>query len=223
MFRAKTSKSGALRTSILEVRSNMRLIIAFFLLLLASTKTSYAIPSVQSLDQLPESAQTLSLKEVGSAKFSVLFWDIYQSKLFTSSGSFPNEDKEHVVLFEIEYLRDISKGDLIDRTIEQWQHIGLKEYDYQHYLAQLEAIWPDIVAGDKLSLLIGGNKSSFFFNQRKIGTILEKPPSGTYQENSVKLSNARENNSAFGKTFIDIWLSEKTSQPKLRQQLLGKR
>lgn len=209
--------------SIERLSCYMRFIFTFSIVLLVSMKTSCAIPSVQSLDQLPESAQTLSLKKVGSAKFSVLFWDIYQSKLFTSSGRFPNEDKEHVVLFEIEYLRDIAKTDLIDKTIEQWQHIGLQEKDYQHYVAQLEAIWPDIVAGDKLSLLIGDNKSSFFFNQQKIGTIIEQSSPNTYQETSENMSMTGASNTAFGKTFIDIWLSEKTSQPNLRQQLLGKR
>ena len=43
-------------------------------------------------------------------------------------------------------------------------------------------------------------KSAFYFNDNLVGSI-EDP--------------------MFGPLFVDIWLSEKTSEPKLRQQLLG--
>lgn len=142
------------------------------------------------------------LKTVGTATFSVLFWDVYKSRLLTTSGIYPTSNNNGKVLFEIHYLKDIARKELIKRTIDQWQHIGLPSSDYQAYISQLQRIWPNIKAGDKLSLLIESSRSRFYFNDRHIGDIQQ---------------------ATFGQVFIDIWLSPKTSQPKLRRQLLGEK
>jgi hypothetical protein len=138
---------------------------------------------------------------VGKTTFSVLFWDIYTSKLLTSSGKYPINKEKEKLIFEIKYLADISSEDLIERTEEQWQHIGVSSNYYQYFTPKLKNIWPDIVEGDTLSLLINKQESYFYFNQQFIGSI--KSPE-------------------FGQFFIDIWLAENTSQPKLRKELLGK-
>jgi hypothetical protein len=137
---------------------------------------------------------------IGKAKFSVLFWDIYQSTLLTTSGNYPIKNKQHQLLFEINYLKDISRDELIERTVQQWQHIGIKTANYQDYIPALKRIWPNIKKGDTLSLVITNQNSAFYFNQQYIGSI---------------------NDAAFGQRFIDIWLARNTSQPKLRKQLLG--
>eukprot|EP00919_Chromeraceae_sp_WS-2016_P060875 GHVR01144486.1.p2 GENE.GHVR01144486.1~~GHVR01144486.1.p2 ORF type:complete len:123 (-),score=2.12 GHVR01144486.1:78-446(-) len=46
---------------------------------------------------------------LGKAKFSVLFWDIYESSLSTADGQRPFSHLCQQLLFEIHYLRDISK------------------------------------------------------------------------------------------------------------------
>ncbi|GLX81386.1 chalcone isomerase family protein [Thalassotalea eurytherma] len=136
-------------------------------------------------------------KDVGQAKFRVLFFNIYQSRLASESGEF---DKQTAYVFEITYLRDITQSDLIERTIEQWQHLGIDERQYQAYLPKLQALWPNIKKGDQLALFVENNQAQFFYNQAFIGEV---------------------NNGTFADDFLAIWLSEKTSQPKLRQQLLG--
>jgi hypothetical protein len=103
-------------------------------------------------------------------------------------------------LFEIHYLRDISKKELIDNTVSQWQHLSLNENEYLAFLPLLEKIWLDINAGDRLSMLSQKGTSVFYLNRQKIGEI---------------------ESLTFAKTFLSIWLDENTSEPKLRQQLLG--
>ncbi len=142
----------------------------------------------------------LDLQKVGQAKLSVLFWDIYQSTLYTASGNYPTKSDSEPVLFEINYLRDIDNKDLIARTIEQWQHLGVTVDEYSHYIPLLEAMWPSIKAGDALALFIDKTGSYFYFNNEPIGSI---------------------NDVFFGQLFIDIWLSEDTSQPALRSKLIG--
>ena len=138
------------------------------------------------------------LVEVGKAKFKVLFWDIYHSRLLSHNGQY---DRTPPYVLEIQYLRDIEKKDLLDRTIEQWQHLELAEAVYQDYIPLIDNLWPDIVKGDKLALLVTKDGSTFLFNDQLLGNI-EDPE--------------------FSEHFLAIWLDEKTSQPKLRQKLIGK-
>jgi hypothetical protein len=146
------------------------------------------------------------LIEVGNAKFSVLFWDIYHSKLLTPTGRYfdvkdPNSQVAYQpLLFKIKYLRDITQKDLIEKTIEQWKHLAINEKKYLHYITLLQTMWPNIKTGDSLALLITENKSDFYFNDNFIGSISGED---------------------FGKLFLAIWLSPNTSKPKLRKQLLG--
>jgi hypothetical protein len=152
------------------------------------------------IDTLPKGFRQLNFKEVGSAKFSVLFWDIYNSTLYTKSGSYLHNSSPNSLFFEIEYLRDITTNDLVDRTIEQWKYLEIAESQYSKFVPTLKAIWPDISSGDKLAMLLENNQSVFYFNDVRVGNI-----------------EAKE----FSKLFLDIWLSPKTSETKLRNQLLG--
>ncbi|MDP2562162.1 chalcone isomerase family protein [Psychrobium sp. 1_MG-2023] len=151
----------------------------------------------QSLDEALDSAPFI---ELGETTFSILFWDLYQSRLLTTSGRYPISAQKEMLVYQINYQADISSDDLIKRTVEQWQHLNISPEVYTPYLAPLKTIWPDIVDGDNLALLMTEQRSTFFFNGKRVGAI---------------------NDAQFGQLFIDIWLSENTSQPKLRAELLG--
>jgi hypothetical protein len=156
--------------------------------------------STTQFDHLSQLLESHYLVEIGNTTFSILFWDLYQSKLLTTSGQYPVEGKNDFLLYEIKYLADISSDDLIKRTQEQWQHIGLEEKEYQGFISKLKVIWPDISKGDTLSLLVDSEASHFYFNEAYIGSLVD---------------------GNFGQVFLDIWLAENTSQPNLRAELLG--
>ena len=62
-------------------------------------------------------------------------------------------------------------------------------------------IFPDVSEGDVITgIATKENKSLFYLNGTLIGTVDDK---------------------AFTNQFFAIWLSEKTSEPELRQALLG--
>ena len=124
----------------------------FFLLspmMLFANSITDEIKIESNLDSIVNKHQ---LQLVGKTTFSVLFWDIYKSKLLTSTGKYPINNAEDKLIYEINYLTDISSNDLIERTEEQWQHIGISSENYQPYIPKLKRIWPDIVEGDTLSL-----------------------------------------------------------------------
>jgi len=155
--------------------------------------------SLAALEQLPNDFSQLGYTEVGKAKFTFLFWDIYKSTLFTKTGRYDDMASADLI-YKIEYLKDITAKELIKRTVEQWQHLKVEESQYQPFVPLLKAIWPDIKSGDSLTLYRSETASVFYFNNKKIGII--------------------ESNQ-FGKLFVDIWLSPNTSEPELRKTLLG--
>lgn len=140
-----------------------------------------------------------ALKQVGQAKFSFMFWDVYDSYLYTPNGEYTSGQVDTVV-FKIRYLRNIDSNDLVESTIEQWQYIGLTKEQYSHYIPVLGDLWPDIKKDDELALKLTPERSTFYLNGKRLGEVNDKN---------------------FGDIFINIWLAENTSQPDLRAQLLG--
>ena len=179
----------------------MNKLIIFFALAM-STSLLASTPNNQSSfnTDLKVLNEQLKFHQIGETTFSFFFWDLYKSRLLTTSGKYPINENNDKLIYEINYLRNISKDDLVKRTVEQWRHLELPNQSYQKFIPQLESIWPDITEGDTLSLLISQKTSHFYFNQRYIGRI---------------------DDPEFGQIFLDIWLAKNTSQPKLRSQLLG--
>lgn len=149
--------------------------------------------------KLPDDLTDIGYVQVGNATFTFLFWDIYNSRLFTKTGKYDDNSGQDL-LFKINYLKDISADELIKRTVEQWQHLKYDESKYQHYIPKMKSIWPDIKSGDSLTLYRKNQTTIFYFNNEEVGNINDK---------------------SFSNLFLDIWLSNNTSQPKLRKQLIG--
>lgn len=139
------------------------------------------------------------MQKVGEAKLEFLFWDVYLSALYSPSGVFNEE--EYPLALNIQYLRDIDAQDLVDKTAEEWQKLGFSDEQISPWLEQIKAIWPDIVKGDELLLVVEADKRSrFYHNQELIGDMQD---------------------TAFGPSFLAIWLDENCSFPKLRKKLIG--
>lgn len=174
------------------------------LLLIVTSNTAIAIASTplssKTYDGNLETVyQSHSFEHIGNTMFSILFWDLYKSKLLTTTGEYPIDTSEKLI-YEIEYLQGISSDDLIGRTVDEWEHLGLAPTSYQAYLPVLKEIWPDIKAGDSLTMLMDQSGTVFYHNQTYVGVI---------------------EGAEFGPLFLDIWLAENTSQPDLRDELLG--
>jgi len=134
------------------------------------------------------------LEKVGEAKLEVLFWSIYRSRLYCPDGTY--EPGVRPLRLEIEYLRDIRSEDLVKRTGEEWEQLGVTDPAREEWLATLRTLWPDVGKNDQDS------RATFFHNERRLGSI-EDPD--------------------FGQRFVDIWLSPDTSRPQMRLALTGKR
>lgn len=141
-----------------------------------------------------------NLKKVGGAKLEVLFWDIYESELYSPTGKFLPD--QYPLALKIRYLRNIKAQSLVEKTGEEWEKLGYPEEQTQKWLSQIEDLWPDIQKGDELLLLINSQEQSvFYYNDKALGVLSDE---------------------TFGPGFAAIWLDENCSYPTLRNQLIGK-
>ncbi|MDR8524882.1 MULTISPECIES: chalcone isomerase family protein [Shewanella] len=138
-------------------------------------------------------------KEVGRGEMQWWWFSLYRARLLTLDGDYSSG--EYPVMLDIEYYQDIPSDRLVEATLDQWQHIGVSEQDQQQWLSAISAVWPDVTEGDSLSLkVISPDSSQFYFNGEPLAEPLPK---------------------GFSNDFLAIWLSEQTSRPELRKQLLG--
>ena len=139
------------------------------------------------------------LNKVGEAKLKVLFWDVYNSSLYSQTGRY--QAGQFPQALKISYLRDIKAKDLIERTQNEWEKLGIQQEQFKQWIPVLTDIFPDIKKGDTLLLSVNENQESeFFFNGQTIGKITDH---------------------AFGKSFLRIWLDENCRYPKVRNKLIG--
>lgn len=153
-----------------------------------------------------------NLHKVGQGDMNYLFWTVYHAEYYEKStgdnvgsvGTFVSgapESNTHDKALKIEYFRSINKEDLIGATIDQWQHLGYSEPEIRQWSDSLESMWPNVESGDVFIFFVGSSGlGEFYFNDNFVG----KMASNTSTE-----------------AFLSIWFSEQTSQPNLRQQLLG--
>jgi hypothetical protein len=140
-----------------------------------------------------------ALQMVGQARLSVMFWPVYDSRLYSPDGNY--SEKTRPLRLEIQYLRDVEAQDLVANTRKEWQHLGMGDVKQQQWLAALERLWPDVGENDVLALVVDEqDRSTFLLNGKALGTI---------------------DDPAFGGDFLAIWLSPETSRPDLRLALLG--
>lgn len=139
------------------------------------------------------------LEKSGTATLSVLFWDIYESELFTPGGLYRSGIRPLQLV--IRYLRPIASKALVKQTEKEWQAQGRDHPLQREWLTRLEAMWPDIEEGDTLVLELDSKGAArFFYNGRELGSI--KDPD-------------------FGALFTGIWLAPDTTRPALRRRLIG--
>ena len=76
------------------------------------------------------------------------------------------------VLNSFSALRNINSEDLIEKTQEEWEKLGIKQVKFNKWIILIKNIFPDIKKGDKLLFIVYENqRSEFFLNGKTIGEI----------------------------------------------------
>lgn len=139
------------------------------------------------------------LKKIGEARLSMLFWDIYDIELYAENGAVNEKD---ALALAITYMVEIEGADIADRSAQEMRKQGsATEVQLATWHTQMKEIFPDVSEGTKLvGVKNPTGEAVFYHDGKRVGTV--KDPD-------------------FTDAFFDIWLSEKTSEPELREQLLA--
>lgn len=166
--------------------------------LLATLASPLSVAGTEAPNAALEQAPVLA--KCGEAKLSVLFWDVYESTLYTPDGIY--ESGVRPLRLEIRYLRDIKGIDLVKQTGKEWRDQGLEDPRHTIWLGELLSLWPDVSKGDVITLdLDESGIARFSFNDDTLGSITDPD---------------------FGRDFAGIWLSPNTTRPELRAALIGR-
>lgn len=138
---------------------------------------------------------------VGAARLKYLLWDVYDAELYAPDG---NWRADLPFALSLRYLLRLDGEEIADRSIQEMRKQGFSDdATLAAWTEQMRSIFPDV---EKNARLVGirteSGETHFHYNGAFIGEI--KDP-------------------AFGQWFFSIWLSESTSQPRLRAQLLGEK
>lgn len=174
-------------------------IIVWFTIVLHHPAYSKDLP--YSIDHAKVNSSFDELSLVGQSKLRVLFWDVYESSLYSQDGTYrPNH---FPLTLKIRYLRDIEAKDLVKQTAKEWKRMNMQNIAQERWLSQLADLWPDLKTNDELLFFVDENfTNQFYYNGDYLGSI---------------------DNEAFAPQFLAIWLSEKCRFPTLRKELIGQR
>ena len=136
---------------------------------------------------------------IGSATHEIAFWDIYDLTLYAKDRPFKGAPP---YVLEIAYQKGFSADLIADKSIAliRAQDFG-DEMRLAEWHSQLVSIFPDVSKGTVLTgIYTDDMKTDFYCDGMYIGQI--KDPE-------------------FGQYFFNIWLGEDSTEPKLRQELIG--
>lgn len=158
-----------------------------------------------------------SLKKLGEGQMKILFWKVYKAEFYSSSS--PYNSQSYPKALKLTYQRDIEKQEFVSATQGEWVKLNshndervISQEQEDRWLTQLNDIFPNIKEGDVILFILNKELQSNFY----LETI-----SGSKDKSSVHQLLGTINTPTFGDYFLSIWLSENTSEPKLRKQLIG--
>lgn len=146
------------------------------------------------------SAYIPGAKVVGQGRMTFFMWDVYDATLYAQAGTWREGQP---LALTLSYLRDLNGEDIARRSIEEMRGQGYSdEIRLAAWFGQMKEIFPDVATGVSLTgVLTPDGPTVFFRDGNEIGRIADPE---------------------FGRAFFNIWLSQRTSAPELRAQLLGR-
>ena len=138
----------------------------------------------------------------GSGQMRFVGLRVYDIRLWTARQPAGRTDWSVPLALEIEYARAVDGKRIAERSLEEMRRLApLTPEQAERWLAEMTRLFPDVREGDRLTGIKQPDRGvRFFHNGRLTGEV------GDPQ---------------FARRFFGIWLAPQTSQPQLREQLLG--
>jgi Chalcone isomerase-like len=169
-----------------------------------------ALPAVAGASRAPQSlppelkSELPGARLLGEGKLKYFGLHVYDIRLWGEADAIGREPQRQPLALELEYARALQGKAIAERSLKEMQ--GLDSIDAaqaERWLQQMRKIFPDVNKGDRITgMQRPGEAALFFVNGQPRGEVRD---------------------AEFTRLFFGIWLSPRTSQPKLREALLGAR
>lgn len=162
-----------------------------------------ALPTLPAFANTPPAEVATELagaRLVGSGRLRFLGLSIYDARLWSPQP--PADPLGAPLALELAYTRRLVGRQIAERSLAEMKRQGpLDDATGARWLQAMQQIFPDVADGDRLTgVHRPGEGARFFHNGRFIGEVREPE---------------------FARRFFGIWLTPQTSQPALREALLG--
>jgi hypothetical protein len=174
------------------------------LLALLLTCAAAVLPGVSAQASTPEPTLGAALQgqqPLGTARLRYWGFDVYDARLFVAPGFDAQRYEDQRFGLELSYLRELKGADIAERSIDEMRDLApIEPAQARRWRAAMGALFPDVQRGDRITgVHVPGSGAHFYLNGRLLGDVAD---------------------AAFSRQFFGIWLSPKTSQPRLREAML---
>ena len=170
----------------------------------AQTATSSnAPPSANTDDSRVEFASALPQSRLaGTTRLTVWGFQVYDAKLWTVPGATADKVASQAFALELTYLRAFDSMDIATRSITEMRRSApVSEVQAKAWMDEMQRVIPNVKPGDRvMGIHRPGLGAQFWVNGKQSGEIRDVE---------------------FARLFFGIWLSPKTSEPKMRLALLA--
>lgn len=156
-----------------------------------------------SPDNRPEVASALPQSRlIGKSRLVVWGFQVYDARLWALPDFKTDKLSAQPLALELTYLRSFDSQDIAVRSIAEMRRSAtVTEAQAKAWMEQMVRVIPNVKAGDRvLGFHRPGVGARFFVNGKPSGDIAD---------------------AEFASLFFGIWLSPKTSEPKMRLELLA--
>lgn len=159
----------------------------------ATAPASMPAPVIQALS---------GAREQGQGRLVVLGFNIYDAKLWTEEGFAVAQYEREPFALELRYLRNFKGASIAERSLKEMRNLErVSDERAAQWLTEMKRTFPDVKKGDQLiGIHRPDGSASFILNGKPIGEVRDPE---------------------FTRLFFGIWLSPRTSEPKLRSALIG--
>jgi hypothetical protein len=138
-------------------------------------------------------------QQVGQGMFKRFGWSIYEARLYAPDGRF---DPQKPFALSLTYERTIAGDRLVQASLDEMRKLGAPVDERPEWGAALSRVLPSVSKGVTLTGVYRPGEGATFYQQDiETGRI----------------------DDALARSFFGVWLDPRTSEPNLRQALLGEK
>ena len=162
---------------------------------------STSVSSPNAAFSRPELAGLGGVVPTAPVRLRVWGFEVYDARLWTPRGFRHTQAMQQAFALELQYLRKLEGAAIASRSIDEMRRVGsFTDAQAQAWLTAMREIFPNVSAGERITgINLPGEGAEFWVNGQRVGLVKDVN---------------------FARLFFGIWLDERTSEPKMRAQLL---